>query len=1020
MLLTKLSIRRPVAMMMLILALAIFGVIGFLSLPIDLMPDIEFPYVTVQTIYPGAGPEEIESSVIKQIEEQLSTVNNVKNMTSYASEGIGFIVLEFTMGVDPDIAAIDVKDKIDAILYKLPRDLQKPIISKIDINDQPILNLALTGPQSPELLRSIAEKQIKERLVKIHGVAQIATVGGKEREIHVNLHKHRLDALGISVQTVAGILAAQTANIPAGHISVSSKEYTIRVQGEYETIEQIRSIGIPVVGRDETAMVPLYTIADVEDSFKEIRELARFNSMVSIGLSVKKRNDANIVKVSQAVLKEVELLNKELPEGTRINIAQDRAKFVRQTVHDMYVNMLAGMGLTACMLFLFLGDWRVTIIAALTIPASIIISCIGLQAMGFTLNMITLMSLAISIGTLVTNAIIVLENIVRHRDSGMEVRDAAMVGASEIATAVFASVLTNVAVFLPMANMEGITGQFFKSLGLTIVIATITSLFLSFSFAPLLASRMLKGIGTKHGVHRKGGLEVVVDRLAESYLVLLRLSIRYRILTTITAMLLLAGTVVGIGPKLGMEFFPQGDQGMVTISLEMPSGTSMEETNRSLQIIEQRLLTIPEIATVYSSLGGEGLNTGVNFANLIVNLRDKKERARSTREVVKSMRPFLADIPDAKIVIKEAGSMGGGRSETDITVEITGESMEHILIIADSVQSLAQTVPGLVDFQLSWKAAKPEIKFIPKRQILDEYASNVATMGLSMRTSITGSEAAVFRVENDEYTIRVQYAEKDRITHDAIENVTIQTPKGSVPAKALSLIKEEGGAANINRKNRQRLITVMANVSAGAIGTKTAELRALTDSLKLPPGIKIHFGGQQEMMNESFRTLLFTMILAIFLTFMVLAGSIESLTQPFLIMFTIPLGLVGILWALFITGQTISMISLMSTIMLIGVVVNNAILIIDYAHNRQKQGLPKLDSIIDACRVKFSAVIMMNLAIVLAMLPQALSGSGFQAPFAITAIGGIVVSTIMTLLVIPALYMFTRERKQPVQATEPH
>jgi len=997
--------------MMFIIALLIFGVVAFLNLSIDLMPNVEFPYVTVQTIYPGAGPEEIETSVLKPVEEQLATIANIKNVTSYGAEGVGFVILEFNMGTDPDLAAIDVKDKVDALLYKLPRDLQKPVIGKFDINSQPIIDCALTGNQSPDELRRIADKTVKERLVKIPGVAQIAVVGGREREIHINLRKDRLEANNIALPTIIGIIGAQTANFPGGHISGTRKEYTIRIQGEYKNLDEIRNLGIPVVGKNGAVVVPLYTLAEVEDSYKEVRENARFNSLNSIGLSIQKRPDANTVAVSKAILATIDELNKTLPTSAHIAIAQDRAAFIRTSVSDMYINIAIGIGLTAFMLFLFLGDWRITIIAALTIPAAIIITFMGMQLFGFTLNMLTLMAIAISVGTLVTNAIIVLENIVRHRDEGLPVKEAADKGANEVALAVVASALTNIAVFLPMANMSGITGQFFKSLGLTIVISTVASLFLSFTLAPILASRLLKPKVDGSNSHKMISLEGFFDRLADGYIVILRGIIRLRVVVLFLTFCLLVGTIMWVGPRLGSEFFPQGDQGTIMITLEMPSGTSLAQTDATMAIIEKRLSDLPELSSVYSSLGGTGTNTGVNYASMIVKLSDAKERTRSTKEVVNALRPQMADLPDAKVIIKETSMMGGGQSEADITVEVTGDDMKEILSIADTVKSLAQTIPGLVDFQISWKTAKPEIKFIPNRAILDEYGTNVAMMGMAVRYSLTGAEAAIYREGNDEFQVRVQYAENDRTTIDDVERIAIPTQKGMVPAYLLNTVSHEGGAASINRKNRQRLVNVEANVASGASGTKAAELRKLTDKLPLKSGYKINFGGQQEMMADSFKSLVFTMLLAIALTYMVLAGSIEALFKPILIMATIPLGLIGVFWALYISGTNISMISLMSSVMLIGVVVNNAILLVDYADMRRRNGLSALDALLDAAKVKFSAIIMMNLAIILSMIPQILSSSSIQGPFAITAIGGVTVSTIMTLFVVPALYMFTGKSK---------
>ncbi len=1002
MVLTNVSIKKPVMMMMVILASIIFGVIGYLALPIDLMPNVEMPFVTVQTIYPGAGPEEIETSVVKPVEEQMATIPNIKNITSFANEGVGFIILEFNLGVDQDLAAIDVKDKIDAILFELPEDLLKPVISKFDINDQPIMNLALTGPIPAEELRVIADKQVKDELVKIGGVANVDVRGGREREIRILLDKSRMDALKLDYQTVAGVIGAQTVSIPGGHVSGKRKEYTVRVEGEFTSLGEIRNLGIPVNG----TVVPLHTFADVVDDFEEMRELARFDRKNSVGLSIYKRPDANTVRVAREIHARVKELGLELPSGVNINLAQDRSEFIEESVNDMYRNLLIGMGLTALMLFLFLGDWRVTVIAATTIPASVVITFAGINAFGFSLNIMTLMALAISVGTLVTNAIIVLENIVRHRDTGMPVRQSAEVGANEVAIAVLASVLTNVAVFAPMANMEGITGQFFVSLGLTIVVATLVSLFLSFTFAPLAASRILS---SRSASEKKHLLQPVLDSMSNIYSSLLDKALKFRKTMVAGTALLFILTLFFIGPRIGMEMFPQSDQGVIYINLEMPSGTSLEECDRALQTIEKRISDLPDVKSVYASLGGGGINTGVNYADITLQLKDSREREASTASIANRVRRLLTDIPDARIVVSEAEFMSMG-AEGDIAVEVTGDEMEEILVLVDSVRVKMKEIPGLVDIQSSWKEAKPEVKFIPRRMLVDEYFTNVATMGMTLRGSLTGNDVALFREENDEYNIRLLYSEKDRDNVDAVENISVPTPRGMVPLKVLSEVRTEGGAASIQRKNRQRLVTVSVNVASGAVGTVTGELQKLVDQIEVKPGYRINFGGQQEIWSESLRTLLFTIVLAIVLTFMVLAGSIESLTQPFIIMITLPLGLIGVFWALFLTGKSISMLSLMSMVMLVGVVVNNAILIIDYAHKQQREGLDRFSAISIACKVKFNVILMMNLAVVLALLPQAIDFSSFQSSFAITAIGGITVSMVMTLFVIPGLYVLGSRR----------
>jgi len=998
--LISLSVRRPIFMIMVIMALVTFGIVGFINLPIDLMPDIEFPYVTVQTIYVGAGPEEIETSVMKPVEEQMTTVSGIKNITSYCMEGVGFMLLEFNLGVDPDLASIDVKDKIDAILFNLPSDLQKPVISKFDINAQPILNIALLGPQTPEALRHMADKLVKERLVRINGVASIAITGGREREIQVNLKREKLDGLGLSVLTVASILSAQTADIPGGHVSGDRKEYTVRVQGQFQSIDQIANVRIPIRG----GTVLLSSIADIEDTYKEVRQAARYNKQNSVGLAIQKRPDANTVQVADAIFNALDAIQKELPSGCTIAIANDRSKFIKDSVGDMYRNVIIGIMLTSLMLLFFLGDWRVTLISTVTIPASIIVTFMAMRALGFTLNIITLMAIAIAVGTLVTNAIIVLENIVRLRDTGMGIMEASEKGASEVVVAVTASAMTNIAVFVPIATMEGMTGQFFKQLGLTITAATVGSLFLSFTLAPLMASRVLR-TRTSRAVETKSLITRALDSLRVYYLAALSWGLAHRKKVVFGVIGLFFGTLIVIGSRLGSEFFPVTDQGLIDIELEMPSGTSITATDKALKTIEERAATVPEVLSVYASLGGTGSNTGVNYGSITIRLVDRKERSRTTRDVVGAMRPMLADIPDANIVLKEASAFGGGGNNADIQVEITGDDMGTILALTDSVTAKAHAISGLVDVKSSWKEAKPEIKFIPNRLKLDEYGISVAQLGLFLRYSLTGNDQTVYREENDEYKIRVQYTESDRSDIDAVENVTIPTPKGLVPIKVLCTVVHQGGAANINRKNRQRLVTVTANVAQGAVGTKAKELKQLTDKIPVASGYKIYYGGQQERTQESFGSLIQATLLAIILTYMVLAAILESLLLPIFIMLTIPLGLIGVILALFITGKSLSMISIMSMIMLIGVVVNNAILLIDYAMGRIKEGLSVRDAIYEACDVKFHAIIMMNLAIILSALPQTLQAASIQAPFAVTAIGGVAVSMLMTLFFIPVLYV---------------
>jgi hydrophobic/amphiphilic exporter-1 (mainly G- bacteria), HAE1 family len=1012
---------------MIIGAVLVFGIVSFFGLPIDLMPKIDFPYVTVQAVYPGAGPEEIETSVAKPMEEQLSTVSGLKNVTSYCMEGVAYIVLEFNLGVNADIASIDVKDKLDAIAANLPKDMDKPVISKFDINAQPIINLAVTGPQDPKDLRHIAEKQVKDQIAKIMGVSQITVTGGHEREIQIHLHKKELDGIGQSVNGVAGIIASQTANIPGGHISSEHTEYTVRVLGEFKNMDEISQIRIPVLkttaGQNTPtvggeAYVPLSSIADVVDTYKEIREKARYNHENSVGLAIQKNTDANTVALSNKILKEVDRLNTVLPPGVKINIAQDRSLYIKSSVSEMYMNIIIGILLTGAMLFFFLGDWRLMIVATTVIPASVLVTFLGMKLFGFTINIITLMAIGIAIGQLVTDAIIVLESIVRHRDQGMPIKEAAVVGTKEVIIAVIASAFTHSAVFLPMANMQGITGQFFKSLGITLVIAVLSSLVFALTLTPMLASLLLKDKkAAQPGVQQKKNVaEKYLAPITARYIRLLTWSLKHKPVIVLGTILLFFGTMFSMFGSLGKEFMPKSDEGLIQVSLEMPTGASLTQTDNTLDTIETRLQKIPELKSIYTSLGGTGTSTGVNVGSLLIQLKDKKERVRTTDDVANDIRNKITDLPDAKLVVKPTQS-GGGHSSTDIQVEITGDKMSEILRLADSVKAKALTVPGLADVDISWKEAKPEIKFIPDRYRMDEYGVNISTLGANLRSAMSGNEAAVYREDNDEYNIRVQLDEFDRQSVSQVEELSVPTQKGIVPMKSLAKVVQEGGAASVDRKNRQRLVMVTANVAQGSVGTKAGELQKLTAQITLQPGYKIFYGGSTEMMQDTFHDLVIALILAILLVYMVLAGSLESLVQPFLIMLTLPLGLIGVVWALFITGKALSMISVMSIIMLIGIVVNNAILLMDYAFQKIRQGRTVRQAIVEACRVKFIAIIMMNLAIVLSSLPQALSAGTFNQPFAITAIGGVLVSTMMTFFVIPVVFDWS-VKKQKIKAIE--
>lgn len=1041
--LAGLSIKRPLLMVMVILTIAMFGIVSFLRLPIDIMPKMDFPFVTVQALYIGAGPEEIENSVVKPIEEEMTGVSGLKTVTSYCMEGVAFILLEFNLGVNADLAAIDVKDKIDAILYKLPSDMKRPTIGKFDPTSEPIMQIALTGPADPARLREMADNELKESLVRVGGVGKVEIIGGREREIQVNLRKEDMDAHGLSIFQVFPVITSQTANFPAGHVTGSLREYTIRVKGEFESIDEIANLEIPAVahGKDPVYYnVRLSAIADIKDTYKEMRETSRLNGGDAVGVYVRRRPDANTVNVADGLFKAIDEANKELPPGFKVVIAQDRSDFIRNSVTDGYTNMIQGIILTSLILLMFLFDWKLAFIAAVTMPISVVMSFPFMEMMGFSLNIVTLMALGISIGTLVANAIVVLENIVRYRDQGMAPMEAARVGTDQIFVAVLASALTNLAVFLPIASVSGITSSIFKALGLTIVFATVASLFLSFTLTPLMASRMLKPM--KRDAQRKPSpMDRAMTWMESGY----RRQLDWllgRKTNEVAAVLATAGlflfTMMVIAPRIGSEFFPASDQGYVSVLVEMPPGTPLHVTDRTLKTVEDRLrgaekgpqhtpefaALTTEVKLVSSKIGGGDIGSGVNVGTITVQLKPKAERVHSTREAMAIIRPQLTDLPDAKIVVQEYKTMGGGGNEADLEVTIAGIDMDRILELADSVKLIMQKTPGLVDVALSYKGVSPEVQLLPDRERLNHYglsamggSMTVQGLGGLMRFNMSGNEDAVYRENGEDYPIRVQIAPADRMSIEDVENMTIGTAKGQVPLKALVAVERTAGASSITRLDRQRYVSVTANVASGTVGEIETSLRATFAGIAVPTGYKIDFGRMSEMMADSNKQLGIAGMLAIILTYMVLVALIESFLLSFVVWLTLPLGMIGIVWSLFVSGYSFSMMANMSIIMLIGVVVNNAILMIDYAQQeRRDKGAHKRHAIIDAAVVKLKPILMMNLAIVLSAVPQALAlgeGGEIRAPFGITAIGGILVSTVLTLYVMPVLYVWTAPRKAP-------
>ncbi|MFP4458971.1 MAG: efflux RND transporter permease subunit [Candidatus Zixiibacteriota bacterium] len=1020
MFITKLFIERPRMLLMIVIALAIFGVISYQGLPVTLMPDVELPFVTVQTIYPGAGPKEIETLISRPVEDAVSSISGIKQMMSYSLDNVSFVLLEFESYVDEDFAKMDVKDNLDAILAQLPDDAETPVVRSFDIGAENIFELVLVGPQDNRELYEYVDKRMKDRILQKKGVAQLQITGGQERQIHVKFKKHILQNYGISLMQVVGFIGAQNINMPSGYIQKYGSEYTIRLDGEFSSVKQIGELEMPTMfGKQK-----LKDIANIEDTHADTREISKFYSdelkssedLSTITIGIQKTSDANEVETAELVKDEVDLIKKDLPAGMQLFIADDFSLFTRGTQRDTMSTILLGILFTSIILLLFLHDIRSTFIVGLAMPVAIVVTFILINASGFSLNMLSMMGLSVAVGILVTNSIVVIENIYRHANEGEKIKPASLIGTSEIAVAVAATTLTNVVVFLPVANMSGIIGGVFKQFGLTVTYATIVSLGVAFTLTPMLAAHILDSdkIRRLSDPSRLNPLSSFIERTIKSaeraYKNILAYIVGNRgkeIAIIAISILLLLGSLA-LFPIIGGEFMPYVDNGEMVIEVDMPTNYNIEHTKEVTDLIENRLKKHDEIEKITTRIGTQGgTDIGQNLAKLDIQLIPNDQRDFSTKEFTSEIRKELADIPDASLKIMATSRVGGGPGDA-IELFVMGQEQEEVVKYANQITAMAEEIPGAVNVATDYRPGKPEIRLIPNRFKLADMEVNASTVAMELRSALEGMEATKYRELGYEYDIKIRLDEKDRTSPDMIRQIPIATPKGIIPLEQLVDIEYTKAAAKITRVDKYNTVTVTMGTEGASSQEVLGQIMEKAEKIDLPNGYKVEVGGQAEMMQDSFRSMGEALILAILLTYMLLVSFLESFMQPLIIFFTIPLSLIGVLLALFLTGNTFNMITIMSFIMLVGIVVNNAILLIDYTNVLRNKGQETKDALVNACPVKLKPIVMSTLAIMLGMLPLALGigaeGVEMRQSMGIVTIAGLIASAIFTMLVIPILY----------------
>ncbi|MGI8782542.1 MAG: efflux RND transporter permease subunit [Acidobacteriota bacterium] len=1022
------SIRRPIATYVIMATTILLGIISFTRLPVDLMPDVSFPTLSVRTAYPGVGPEEIERLITEPIEKSLASAPGVEHVTSTSSEGSSQVRVAFEWGTDLDEAADEVRTRLDRVRGALPDESEPPFLFKFDVSQFPIMFLGISGDMDPRRLRQVAEEEVQYRLERVPGVAATDIQGGFRREIHVRLSLDKVKALNLSLEQVLASIRGETLNLPAGQLKEDKFEILLRTQGEFTSVDEIRDLvlttrgGIPLLLRD---------VATIEDSHEEVRGMIRIDGKPGIRMSVRKQSGSNTVEVAEAVHREMEQINREVP-GVQIWSIIDSSRFIKQSINNVRDSAFWGSLLAIGVLFLFLRNIRSTIIIGISIPISVIATFALMYFYGFTLNTVSFGGLALGVGMLVDNAIVILENIFRHREAGMPRAEAALVGTREVGTAIVASTLTSVAVFVPLVFLGGMSGILFKEMAWVVAFVQFFSLFVALTLVPMLCAKYLKmDYEIVHNALSARLVRVsgrVLDGLDSEYQKAIHWALRHRKTVVLSAIILFFGSLALI-PFIGVEMEPETDEGEVRVGLELPAGTGLEETDRvTLQVEKILRESVPETEHMLSEIGGSGGGFGgpstVNTSSIRLKLVDKSKRSRSTMAVASDLRGKLSGIPGV-IARPRAGGGNfalrrGQQTDDRLSIEVRGHDLVAGQQLALKVRRIAEEVDGVSDAIVTRREGRPEMRVHVDRARASAMGISVAQVATTLRTAVGGTRAAYFRDAGDEYNILVRFGEADRDNIESVVNLPISTPTGeTVPLASVVRLERTEGPMVIERKDQERIITVAANLDGRDMGSVMGDLiKRLEELQPLPAGFVLIHGAEYEEQQKAFRDLIMTLILAIVLVYLVMAAQFESLKYPFLIMFSVPLAAVGVVLALFLTETTFNMQAFIGVIMLAGIVVNNAIVLVDYVnHMRFEQGHSLAESVEIGSRRRLRPILLTTLTTCLGLVPMALGvgeGSELQAPMARVVIGGMISSTLITLIFIPTLYTMFEGRRARV------
>src|SRR3989339_92855 len=1032
--LPEFGVKFPVTNIMIFFAVLVIGLVSLGKLSIDLMPEIEPPVISVLTVYEGASAEDVEAKITEVIENNLAIVSNLDKLTSRSMEGLSMVSCRFKWGVNLDEASNDVRDRLEFAKRSLPEEIETPIVFKFNTSMIPILFIGVNCAQENyQQLYHLVDKQVGDYLKRIPGVGAVQIYGGFERQINVRLDRGRLEAYRLSVQEVAQRIKNENVSLPAGNLKTGYLDYTLRVPGEFISADEIKDI---VIAQDGEKMVYIKDIALVEDSFKEQTMGVRSNGRPGVTLMVQKRSGANTVEVAGQVKKAINGLEGRLPSDIKFSFLIDNSEHILQSIRDLSKTVYWGGLFVVLVVFFFLRQLRPSLIIALTIPFSLIIAFIVMYFLGYTINIMSLSSLAIAIGMVVDNAIVVTDNVYRHREKRENPRDAAINGTSEVGLAISASTLTTVVVFLPMAFLTGVTGIMFKQLAILVTVTLLASLFTALTLSPMLCSKLLTHLPEENIKNKNktfyqrfyetsGGFFTFVE---QRYSKTLAWALGHKKMTFTAALAVFIASIL-IVPKIGTEFIPEEDTGDLSLMIELPVGTRYEETAKAVLEIENIISkNVPEAVAVSSRYGYSGAarfgaafgsKMGSHVINMAIKLAKLDTRARSSKEIAQGIRPKIKALLGVKKVNIQGGSpfsriiFGGGKP---VSIEILGHDFKDTDALAYKLQSEISQVQGLSDITISRELGRPELKVVVDRQKASSLGLSMAGITDSLQTYFSGKTASKFRQGGDEYDIFLRLKDDDRASIPDIENIPLTSHSGKIiRLNNVAYISQGVGPIDIERQNQQRIIKVEANTFKRSLGDIAKDIRAILADMDIPRDVVINLGSDVEEQAKAFKDLILLFMLGGILVSMVMASQFESLVDPFIVMFSVPFAFTGVAFSLLVSGVHLSILAFLGLVMLGGIVVNNAIVLVDYTNLLRKKGLPIFEAIVTGGVNRLRPVLMTTITTLFGMLPLAISrgeGSELWRPLGVSMLGGLSFSTFITLILVPVLYMaFNKDKK---------